>query len=362
QRLHDCINTDSLDTHCARSEAATSRSASPRSPSPLCFRVSTGNRLDRGCRLYVGRNTADERQYEDKLVRPALNIDTFNKEERQQQEIEAEGEVDKDDDEDDYQLVGDTYQSSKGDKIARSAKRQRPLLYSDSSPEPSHDKARSYSDSYSDDELNNTKSDEGPRPAKQKQTSSSYDGPTQWKHENYLQYRSSRQRKPSPKFRQHYHKSHSLLDQDSRIAAGSSVEGQLPSPAPSAPRATGTDVSPDYYSTSPRNVLSKLTKNSRAIDVRALASRRSEPPSSDDDSGLSYNNLESSSDDDGSLSEDKQGHSSMSKYSRWSDLDEQRLLAYKKEGKSWKWIFGKLPGRSRPAIRTRWNMVRPRGE
>lgn len=40
-------------------------------------------------------------------------------------------------------------------------------------------------------------------------------------------------------------------------------------------------------------------------------------------------------------------------------IEEQRLLAYKKEGKSWNWIFTKFPERSQPAIRTHWNMVRP---
>jgi hypothetical protein len=103
-------------------------------------------------------------------------------------------------------------------------------------------------------------------------------------------------------------------------------------------------------------------RNGRAVDARALASRRSEPPSSDDDGGLSDSDPESSSGEDGCLSEAKLGHSSTSKRSRWSDLDEQRLLAYKKEGKSWEWIFGKFPGRTQPAIRTCWNMVRPRGE
>jgi hypothetical protein len=58
----------------------------------------------------------------------------------------------------------------------------------------------------------------------------------------------------------------------------------------------------------------------------------------------------------------EQGRSSTNKQNRWSDLDEQRLLAYKKEDKSWEWIFRKFPGRTRPAIRTRWNMIRPRGE
>jgi hypothetical protein len=50
------------------------------------------------------------------------------------------------------------------------------------------------------------------------------------------------------------------------------------------------------------------------------------------------------------------GRPSTSKHSRWLDLDEQRLLAYKKKGKSWVWIFGRFPGRTQ---RTRWNMVRP---
>jgi hypothetical protein len=76
-------------------------------------------------------------------------------------------------------------------------------------------------------------------------------------------------------------------------------------------------------------------QNGRAVDARALASRRSEPPSGDDDNCLSDSNPKSSSDDDdGCLSEAEQGHSSTSRHSRWSDLDEQRLLAYKKEGRS----------------------------
>ncbi|KAI9775082.1 MAG: hypothetical protein M1839_001474 [Geoglossum umbratile] len=473
QRLHDRIDTDGLDMHRAKSAAATSHSARPRSLPPHRSRASTGNRLGQEDRLHASRSTADEREYEDELVHPTLNTDTFDKGKRQQQEAEVEGGVDKDDDEDDGRLqqgvdsvaavltterVGDTHLSSKGDESARPAKRQRPLPYSDSSPEPSHDEAGSYSDSYSDDELNNAKAksdedDERPRPAKRKRPSWSYDGPTQWKRKNY---RSSRQHKPCSKSHQHYPRSHSLLDQGSRVAAGSSAEGQLPSPAPSAPQATDTDMSPDCYNPSSRDVLPMLTEvtfrphslyccsftaviqdgcdrrgvsfgqlaqliesighvgkiddftikpiehhsflltgfsrhtssqpsfggatlstaaevgrnhvdatctrpqNGRAVDARALASRRSEPPSSDDDGGLSDSDPESSNDDDGCLSEAEQGHSSTSKHSRWSDLDEQRLLAYKKEGKSWDWIFGKFPGRTRPAIRTRWNMVRPR--
>ena len=100
----------------------------------------------------------------------------------------------------------------------------------------------------------------------------------------------------------------------------------------------------------------------KAVDAGALASRRSKPSIGDDDGGLSDSDSESSSDDDGCSSEDGQGRSSTGKHSRWSDLDEQRLLAYKKEDKSWDWIFGKFPGRTPAAVRTRWNIVRPRGE
>jgi len=330
-------------------------------------------------------------------------------------------------------------------------------------PEPSHDEAWSSSDSDSDYKLINDKVDSDdnnrePRSTKRKRPSSSEDGPTSKKHKNHLQQRSARKRRAHSKSHRHSLKTHPPLDQGSRVTAASSAEGQLPSPAPSAPHATDTDMWPDYCNPSSRDVLPTLTEvtfrphsthccsftavirdscdgrgvsfgqfarliesighvgkiddftikpieqhsflvtgfsrytpsqpsfggatmstaaeagrkhinatrnrpqDGRAVDARALASRRSESSSSDDDSSLSDSDPESSSDDDGCLSDNKQEHSSTSKQSRWSDLDEQRLLAYKKEEKSWEWIFGKFPGRTRPAVRTRWNMIRPRSE
>jgi hypothetical protein len=75
----------------------------------------------------------------------------------------------------------------------------------------------------------------------------------------------------------------------------------------------------------------------------ALASRRSEPSSSDDhESGSSGSDPEPGSDSDGCSSEDELGRSGMRKHSRWDPIDDQRLLAYKKEGKSWPWIFKKF--------------------
>ena len=55
-------------------------------------------------------------------------------------------------------------------------------------------------------------------------------------------------------------------------------------------------------------------------------------------------------------------YSSTSKRSRWGDIDEQRLLAYKREDMSWNWIFKKFPGRTPAAIRTHWTMVQRRAK
>jgi hypothetical protein len=79
-------------------------------------------------------------------------------------------------------------------------------------------------------------------------------------------------------------------------------------------------------------------KHVKATHSQALASQRREPLSSDDDGGLSDSDPDLSSDDDGYSSEDKQGLST-GVNDRWDPVDEQRLLAWKKKGKSWKWIF-----------------------
>ena len=102
-------------------------------------------------------------------------------------------------------------------------------------------------------------------------------------------------------------------------------------------------------------------QHSTAVDTEALSLQESKPSISDDD-GLSDSDPESSSDDDGCWGGNAQGCSSTRMNIPWEAVDEQRLLAYKKEKKPWDWIFGKFPGRTRPAIRTRWNMVRPRVE
>jgi hypothetical protein len=51
--------------------------------------------------------------------------------------------------------------------------------------------------------------------------------------------------------------------------------------------------------------------------------------------GLSDSDPALSSDDGGCSSEDELGRSSTRKNTPWDAIDEQRLLAYKKEDKSW---------------------------
>jgi len=85
---------------------------------------------------------------------------------------------------------------------------------------------------------------------------------------------------------------------------------------------------------------------------RRRSNRQADDDSSDGDPDFSSDN--------GDSSEAEQGRSSTSKHSQLSKVDEQRLLAYKKEDKPWDWIFGKFPGRTRLAVRTRWNMIRPK--
>jgi hypothetical protein len=348
----------------------------------------------------------------------------------------------------------DTNLSGKADGSAIPAERQQLLPDREPSPATSYDEA-GY-DSHSGDELNNTKSDKGDearRPIKRKLSSSSHDGPMHKKPKTRLQQRSTSQYKPRSKPYWRSLKSHSPLDQISRIA-----EDPSPQARPSPPHATNTDMSPDYGSlhrssraalptmaevtfrphsphccsfsavirhgcaergvsfselsrliasigyvgkiddftikpieqhsflltgfgrhtssqpSSDRGTVSTAEgghihrsttrtrpQDGRAVDAGALASR-SKPSSSDDDGGLSDSDPGSSSDDNRCSSKDEQGRSSTSKHSRWSPIDEQRLLAYKKEDKPWSWIFKKFPGRTPPAVRTRWNMLRTRDE
>jgi hypothetical protein len=93
-------------------------------------------------------------------------------------------------------------------------------------------------------------------------------------------------------------------------------------------------------------------QNGTTVNTEAITSQRSKPFSPDNDGVLSDSDLDPSSDDDGCSSEGER-RSHTIKHSRWSDLVEQRLLAYKNEDKSWTWIFSKFSGRTPAGVRTR---------
>ena len=252
------------------------------------------------------------------------------------------------------------------------------------------------------------------------------------KHINFhLEQRSTPQRRPHAKLRQHSPKSYSPLDHGSRVTAVSSAKGRLPSPAPSMPQTIDTEILSDCYNlgrssrdtlptlaevtfrphstrcctftavirdgrdgrgvsfsqlaqliesvghvgkiddftikpieqhsflltgfsrhTSSRlssgtilsptveanrvfdNAPSTTLQHSKAADAGALLSEGSEPSSSDDESGLSDSDSDLSSDDDACSSKKKQGSNTRMNIP-WEPVDEQRLLAYKKEDKSW---------------------------
>ncbi|KAF8846608.1 hypothetical protein BDZ45DRAFT_423262 [Acephala macrosclerotiorum] len=123
---------------------------------------------------------------------------------------------------------------------------------------------------------------------------------------------------------------------------------------------SGTIVSPTVETSLVSDDAPSTTlQHSKAVDAGALPSEGSEPSSSDNESGLSDSDPDLSSDDDAYSSKRKQGSSTRMNIP-WEPVDEQRLLAYKKEDKSWDWIFKKFPGRTRAAVRTRWTMVQHR--
>jgi hypothetical protein len=86
---------------------------------------------------------------------------------------------------------------------------------------------------------------------------------------------------------------------------------------------------------------STILQHGRAVNTKTVIQRGSEPTSSDDESSLSDSDPDLSSDDDNCSSEDEQTYSSSRKNTKWEGIDVQRLLAYKKENKSWAWIWYK---------------------
>ncbi|TVY13332.1 hypothetical protein LARI1_G008575 [Lachnellula arida] len=410
------------------SRYATSKATSPSSsPPPRHARASPETQLTQEGRLHTGRGVADEHD----LVDHALDTLLIDEWARKQQEVEQEQEQEQDE--------GNTKNEDEGPQQEMNVVALLKVLVEVQDwPYNSNRFLTStfLSGGDSDDELNSTDSAEDdekkPCPAKRKQLSSSHGGPTLKKPRRALQESSSCQRRPLSKPHRQYLKSHSSLDQCSRVATSSSAKGQLPSPAPSILQSINTkmslgdsNLSPSSRATPPtlteitfrphsahcysftatirdgcdvrgvslaqlarliastghvgkiddftikpieqhsyllsgfsRHTSSSITaeagrdhidatrsrpEDGRAIDAGPFISRGSEGLSSDEDqSGLSDSDPEPGGDcdNDGCSSEDELGRLDLRMNVLWDPIDEQRLLVYKKEGKSWKWIFG----------------------
>jgi len=130
-------------------------------------------------------------------------------------------------------------------------------------------------------------------------------------------------------------------------------------------RRIGFIQSSEYDFSKPIRLLDPLLKpsitlqHSKAANAGTLLSEDNEPSNSNDESGLSDSDSDLSSNNDAYSSKEKQDSSTRMNIP-WEPVDEQRLLAYKKEDKSWEWIFKKLPGRTPAVVRTRWTMVQHR--
>lgn len=207
---------------------------------------------------------------EHKLVDHALDTLLIDEGARKQQEVEQEQEKDKGNTEDEDErpqqemnVVAPVVTAERASGSPRLANRRQSLPNLDSSPEPSYNEAGSRSGGDSDDELNSTDlaedDEKKPRPAKRKQLSSSHDGPTRKKHRCPLQESSSCQCRPLFKPHCQYLKSHSPLDQCSRVAMSSSAKGRLPSPAPSIPQSIDTKMSLGDSNLSPSSRATPLT-------------------------------------------------------------------------------------------------------
>jgi len=122
----------------------------------------------------------------------------------------------------------------------------------------------------------------------------------------------------------------------------------------SGPPVSRTTMQPSgIYSSDVRS--QERTLHSRAANVAAV-DLEDDPRSSDEDDSASDCDLDLGG-GGGCPSEDGT-RSSARIHTQWSELDKQRLLAYKKEDKSWEWIFGQFPNRTHGAVQTRWHMLR----
>ena len=144
--------------------------------------------------------------------------------------------------------VGDTHPFSKEYRSPTPHQRQQLLPNRKPSIVLSYDEAGS--DSESDGEPNkgaeSNENEGAPRPTKRKRPSSSYKRQIPKKRQHHLRQRSDQHYRPHSESFKHRPKSHSFLDQRSRVTAVLSPKYRLPSPTSSAPQVLDTEVTSEY--------------------------------------------------------------------------------------------------------------------
>ncbi|KAH0535945.1 hypothetical protein FGG08_007156 [Glutinoglossum americanum] len=412
--LHDHTSAAGQCTVCARSEA-TMCSSARRYQLSLCARASPENQPVHKDHLHAGRSSADEHELE--VLGSILDTDPVNEGKSQRQEVNDPTAVVT------TKSVDDTHPSNE-DGSPRPALLPScdPLPMSSHDDAGSCSDGDSDND-LNDNKADLEDDDEEPCPMKRKRPSSSHDGPMQKKRKCHPK-QSAEGRLPSPApsalqtmdtempsdcsnlggsssdilptltevtFRPHsqHYCSFTAVVRDScdggvsfsqltRLIESIGYVGKIDdftikpfqqhsflltgfsrhtSSRPLFGRATV--VTAAEVSRIHRDTTRTRPQDGRAVDAGALPSEGSEPSSSYDDDGLSDSDPDLSSGDDGCSSKEKQGSSTRMNIP-WEAVDEQRLLAYKKEDKSWDWIFKKFPGRTPAAVRTRWTMVQHR--
>ncbi|KAF1808819.1 hypothetical protein P152DRAFT_204751 [Eremomyces bilateralis CBS 781.70] len=100
----------------------------------------------------------------------------------------------------------------------------------------------------------------------------------------------------------------------------------------------------------------EFTPNPRRDTTAATTIPMANPVDSEDDSSVGRSDSSISDDDVSNEKYIDQGMDGETRR-RWAPLEEQRLLAYRADGKPWPWIFRKFPNRTPGAVRVRLHML-----
>ena len=113
----------------------------------------------------------------------------------------------------------------------------------------------------------------------------------------------------------------------------------------------GRDVPPSKQD---RSSCSRTFASQPAVSVRAALTKDDDEPGLDD--GGDDNDNDNDNDNDDKVLENRKPRGR-----GWSDLEEQRLRAYRKLGKEWLWIASKI-GRTEGAVKQHWGIMETRAK